>query len=200
VKSLSEIDRSAIATHYGFKSLVAFTAALVFCDNSNVTYEGFATTPLFTMEIPAIVIGIFSYPPPPTQEFLLSSSCIVAVSPVCVSMSLKKLESSYLFFLFSSRFLLVHSEYLVVHLRGSQLVAQQLSVFYVPALLISPLLPLFRLQFQKQTVALHCCELRCDIPIQFNFRNLDYTYSGKALNSINIAPKFSAPEKFVKDN
>jgi len=59
VKSLNEIDRGAIAAHYGSTSLVTFTAALVFLDNANVTYEGFATTLLTIMEIPGIVIGIF---------------------------------------------------------------------------------------------------------------------------------------------
>lgn len=59
VKSLNEIDRGAIAAHYGSTSLVTFTAALVFLDNSDVSYEGFATTLLTIMEIPGIVIGIF---------------------------------------------------------------------------------------------------------------------------------------------
>ena len=42
VKSLSQIDRGAIAAHYGSTSLVTSTAALVFLDNSNISYEGFA--------------------------------------------------------------------------------------------------------------------------------------------------------------
>jgi len=59
VRSLTQIDRGAIAAHYGSTSLVTFTAALVFLDNSNISYEGFATTLLTIMEIPGIVIGIF---------------------------------------------------------------------------------------------------------------------------------------------
>ena len=59
VKSLSQIDRGAIAAHYGSTSLVTFTAALVFLDNSNISYEGFATTLLTIMEIPGIIVGIF---------------------------------------------------------------------------------------------------------------------------------------------
>lgn len=59
LRNLSEIDRGAIAAHYGSTSLVTFTAALVFLENARVTYEGFATTLLTAMEIPGIVIGIF---------------------------------------------------------------------------------------------------------------------------------------------
>ena len=59
VKALNEIDRGAIAAHYGSTSLVTFTAALVFLDNAKVSYEGFATTLLTIMEIPGIIIGIF---------------------------------------------------------------------------------------------------------------------------------------------
>lgn len=59
VRSLSEIDRGAIAAHYGSTSLVTFTAALVFLDNAKIEYEGFATTLLTIMEIPGIIIGIF---------------------------------------------------------------------------------------------------------------------------------------------
>jgi len=59
IKSLSEIDRGAIAAHYGSTSLVTFTAALVFLDNSKIEYEGFATALLTIMEIPGIIIGIF---------------------------------------------------------------------------------------------------------------------------------------------
>jgi hypothetical protein len=59
VKSLTQIDRGAIAAHYGSTSLVTFTAALVFLDNAKIEYEGFATALLTTMEIPGIIIGIF---------------------------------------------------------------------------------------------------------------------------------------------
>ena len=59
IRNLSEIDRGAIAAHYGSTSLVTFTAALVLLENLNRPYEGFATTLLAMMEIPGIVIGIF---------------------------------------------------------------------------------------------------------------------------------------------
>ena len=59
VRRLSEVDRGAIAAHYGSTSLVTFTAALVLLENLNRPYEGFATTLLAAMEIPGIVIGIF---------------------------------------------------------------------------------------------------------------------------------------------
>ncbi len=59
IKKLSEIDRGAIAAHYGSTSLVTFTAALVLLESINRPYEGFATTLLAIMEIPGIIIGIF---------------------------------------------------------------------------------------------------------------------------------------------
>ena len=59
VKRLSEVNRGAIAAHYGSTSLVTFTAALVLLENLNKSYEGFVTTLLAAMEIPGIVIGIF---------------------------------------------------------------------------------------------------------------------------------------------
>ena len=59
IRKLSEIDRGAIAAHYGSTSLVTFTAALVLLENLNKPYEGFATTLLAIMEIPGIIIGIF---------------------------------------------------------------------------------------------------------------------------------------------
>ena len=59
IKNINEIDRGAIAAHYGSTSLVTFTAALVFLDNSNISYEGFATALLTIMEIPGIIVGIF---------------------------------------------------------------------------------------------------------------------------------------------
>jgi hypothetical protein len=59
VRKLSEVDRGAIAAHYGSTSLVTFTAALVLLENVGRSYEGFVTTLLAVMEIPGIVIGIF---------------------------------------------------------------------------------------------------------------------------------------------
>jgi hypothetical protein len=59
IKNLSEIDRGAISAHYGSTSLVTFTAALVFLENAQVSYEGFATALLTVMEVPGIIVGIF---------------------------------------------------------------------------------------------------------------------------------------------
>lgn len=59
VPAVGEVDRGAIAAHYGSTSLVTFSAALVFLETTNIAYEGFATALLTIMEIPGIVIGIF---------------------------------------------------------------------------------------------------------------------------------------------
>lgn len=59
IKNINQVDRGAIAAHYGSTSLVTFTAALVYLDNSNIAYEGFATALLTIMEIPGIIVGIF---------------------------------------------------------------------------------------------------------------------------------------------
>jgi len=56
---LNEIDRGSLAAHYGSTSLVTFSALLVFLENSEIEYEGFATTLLTVMEIPGIIVGIF---------------------------------------------------------------------------------------------------------------------------------------------
>jgi hypothetical protein len=58
VRKLSQVDRGAIAAHYGSTSLVTFTAALVFLDNSKIEYEGLVTTLLVVMEVPGLLIGI----------------------------------------------------------------------------------------------------------------------------------------------
>lgn len=58
VPRLSLIDRGSIAAHYGSTSLVTFTAAIVFLENANISYEGLVTTLLVAMEIPGILIGI----------------------------------------------------------------------------------------------------------------------------------------------
>lgn len=59
IKNLNSIDRGAISAHYGSTSLVTFTAALVFLENTEVSYEGFATALLTVMEVPGIIVGIF---------------------------------------------------------------------------------------------------------------------------------------------
>lgn len=58
VRKLSLVDRGSIAAHYGSTSLVTFTAAIVFLENSKIEYEGLVTTLLVVMEIPGILIGI----------------------------------------------------------------------------------------------------------------------------------------------
>jgi hypothetical protein len=58
ITKLSEIDRGALAAHYGSTSLVTFTAALVFLEQSSIQYEGFVTTLLALLEIPGIIIGL----------------------------------------------------------------------------------------------------------------------------------------------
>ena len=55
---LDRINRGAMAAHYGSTSLVTFTAALVFLEDSGIAFEGFATTLLTVMEIPGIVVGL----------------------------------------------------------------------------------------------------------------------------------------------
>ena len=56
---IGELDRGAIAAHYGSTSLVTFSAALTFLESSGIKYEGFAATLLTLMEIPGIVVGIY---------------------------------------------------------------------------------------------------------------------------------------------
>jgi hypothetical protein len=56
---LDPINRGALAAHYGSTSLVTFTAALVFLDAIEISYEGFMTTLLAAMEIPGIIVGLF---------------------------------------------------------------------------------------------------------------------------------------------
>lgn len=58
VRHLSLVDRGSIAAHYGSTSLVTFTAALVFLENSKIEYEGLVTTLLVVMEVPGLLIGI----------------------------------------------------------------------------------------------------------------------------------------------
>jgi hypothetical protein len=58
-KKLSKVDRGSFAAHYGSTSLVTFTAALLFLENSNISVEPFATAMLTIMEVPGIVVGIY---------------------------------------------------------------------------------------------------------------------------------------------
>lgn len=58
ITKLNGVDRGAMAAHYGSTSLVTFTAALVFLDSANVSYEGFMPTLLTVLEIPGIIVGL----------------------------------------------------------------------------------------------------------------------------------------------
>jgi hypothetical protein len=58
-RKLSEVDRGSFAAHYGSTSLVTFTAALLFLENSGITVEPFATALLTIMEVPGIIVGIY---------------------------------------------------------------------------------------------------------------------------------------------
>lgn len=59
VRKINDADRGAIAAHYGSTSLVTFTAALLFLENSGIEVEGFATALLTIMEVPGIVVGVY---------------------------------------------------------------------------------------------------------------------------------------------
>ena len=56
---INGVDRGAIAAHYGSTSLVTFSAALVFLENSGISYDAFATALLTIMEVPGIIVGIY---------------------------------------------------------------------------------------------------------------------------------------------
>lgn len=58
ITKLDTVNKGALAAHYGSTSLVTFTAALVFLDTLQVSYEGFVTTLLAAMEVPGIIIGL----------------------------------------------------------------------------------------------------------------------------------------------
>jgi hypothetical protein len=51
-------NAAAMAAHYGSVSAVTFSAALVFHDTQNISYEGFMPSLLAMMEIPAILVAI----------------------------------------------------------------------------------------------------------------------------------------------
>jgi hypothetical protein len=57
--SFSREDRGAIAAHYGSTSLVTFSAAMLFLDNSGIFIEPYATALLTIMEIPGLIVGIY---------------------------------------------------------------------------------------------------------------------------------------------
>ncbi|MEY4039333.1 MAG: hypothetical protein RLZZ52_201 [Actinomycetota bacterium] len=55
---LTQIDRGAIAAHYGSTSLVTFTAGLMFVESVGLTAEGFMPTLLAIMEVPGLIVGL----------------------------------------------------------------------------------------------------------------------------------------------
>ena len=55
---LDQVDRGAMAAHYGSTSLVTFTAALVFLEGLQVSFEGYVVTLLAILEIPGILVGL----------------------------------------------------------------------------------------------------------------------------------------------
>ena len=57
--TFNRADRGAIAAHYGSTSLVTFSAAMLFLDNSGIFIEPYATALLTIMEIPGIIVGIY---------------------------------------------------------------------------------------------------------------------------------------------
>lgn len=59
VRTIADVDRGAIAAHYGSTSLVTFSAASLFLENSGIKVEGFATALLTIMEIPGIIVGVY---------------------------------------------------------------------------------------------------------------------------------------------
>lgn len=55
---LDQINRGAVAAHYGSTSLVTFTATLIFLDAQQIFVEGYVTTLLAILEIPGIIVGL----------------------------------------------------------------------------------------------------------------------------------------------
>ena len=55
---LDTINKGALAAHYGSTSLVTFSAALIFVESQNISYEGYVTTLLAILEVPGIVVGL----------------------------------------------------------------------------------------------------------------------------------------------
>ena len=58
VRRLSLADRGALAAHYGSTSLVTFTAAMLFLEQTGQSVEGFMTTLLAILEVPGILVGL----------------------------------------------------------------------------------------------------------------------------------------------
>jgi uncharacterized protein len=59
IRSINDMDRGAIAAHYGSTSLVTFSAALLYLESNVIEVEGFMTAILTLMEIPGLIVGIY---------------------------------------------------------------------------------------------------------------------------------------------
>ena len=59
IRKLNDMDRGAIAAHYGSTSLVTFSAALLFLENNKYHVEGFAAVLLTFLEIPGVIVGVY---------------------------------------------------------------------------------------------------------------------------------------------
>lgn len=59
IRKLSDLDRGAIAAHYGSTSLVTFSAALLYLENNKIQVEGFAAVLLTLLEIPGVIVGVY---------------------------------------------------------------------------------------------------------------------------------------------
>ena len=59
IRKLNDIDRGAIAAHYGSTSLVTFSAALLYLENNKIYVEGFAAALLTLLEIPGVIVGVY---------------------------------------------------------------------------------------------------------------------------------------------
>jgi hypothetical protein len=59
IRSINDMDRGAIAAHYGSTSLVTFSAALLYLESNVIEVEGFMTAILTLLEIPGLIVGIY---------------------------------------------------------------------------------------------------------------------------------------------
>jgi len=59
IRNINDIDRGAIAAHYGSTSLVTFSAALLYLESNVIEVEGFMTAILTLLEIPGLIVGIY---------------------------------------------------------------------------------------------------------------------------------------------
>jgi uncharacterized protein len=59
IRNINDMDRGAIAAHYGSTSLVTFSAALLYLESNVIEVEGFMTAILTLLEIPGLIVGIY---------------------------------------------------------------------------------------------------------------------------------------------